>query len=267
LKVKELALDRFFPTGPAPWWVAFPGSKLEGQPSGSRGFVVRSYRASFGGKTYDSPSISLPVGQLSSDGRCHIDAALVPPAGVENYKPGDSVEIEIEVDVVPAKPDDYFGPNEEFRKHLTENPGSWKTFHRAAAANDLQIEVQGGTLLRNFPIIVKADPAARMVRLEIQGGAGAVPVRFEGLDSAKRWQLGAVVSGEKMTDEYLPLISKFVPSLAKKLEPPTQPLDQSVHGNDFWETSFDPESKTYTVTYNLLLDGKPKSAWILKKLQ
>ncbi|MFM8983845.1 MAG: hypothetical protein ACKOLA_13320, partial [Spartobacteria bacterium] len=139
LKVNELALAHFVPTGPAPWWLGFPGSKLEGQPSGSRGFVVRSYRASFGGKTYDSPSISLPDGQVASDGRCHIDAALVPPVGVENYKPGDSVEMEIEVDVDPAKPDDYFGPNEEFRKHITENPGSWKTFHRAAAGNDLQV--------------------------------------------------------------------------------------------------------------------------------
>ncbi|MFM8984002.1 MAG: hypothetical protein ACKOLA_14160, partial [Spartobacteria bacterium] len=267
LKVNELALAHFVPTGPAPWWLGFPGSKLEGQPSGSRGFVVRSYRASFGGKTYDSPSISLPVGQLASDGRCHIDAALVPPAGVENYKPGDSVEMEIEVDVVPAKPDDYFGPNEEFRKHITENPGSWKTFHRAAAGNDLQVAVQGGTLLRKFPIIVKADPGARMVRLEIQGGAGAVPVRFEGLDSAKGWQLGAVVADEKMTDEDLPLISKIFPSLAKKLEPATQPLDQTVHGNDFWETSFVPDSKTYSLTYNLPLDGKPKTTWILKKLQ
>jgi len=266
LKANELALDRFVPTGSSPWWVGFPGSKLQGQPSGSRGFVVRSYRANFGGKTFDAPSISLPVGQTASDGRCHVDAALVAPAGIEKFQPGDSVEMEIEVDVVPAEPDDYYGPNEEFRKHLTENPGSWKTFHRAAAANDLAVEVQGGTLLRKFPIIVKAGPGAPMVRLAIQGGAGSIPVRFEGLDSAKGWQLGAVVSGEQITDEYLPLISKFIPSLAKKLEPPTQPLDQTVHGNDFWETSFDPVSKTYTLTYNLPLDGKPNTTWILKKL-
>jgi len=70
-----------------------------------------------------------------------------------------------------------------------------------------------------------------------------------------------------MTDKYLPLISEFVPSLANKLEPATQPLDQSVHGNDFWETSSNPDSKSYSLTYNLPLDGKPKTTWILKKLQ
>jgi hypothetical protein len=40
-----------------------------------------------------------------------------------------------------------------------------------------------------------------------------------------------------------------------------------VNGNDFWETSFDPSSKTCTRTYNLPLDGKPSSTWILKKIQ
>ena len=42
--------------------------------------------------------------------------------------------------------------------------------------------------------------------------------------------------------------------------------DQAVHGNDFWETSFDPESKTYTLTYNLPLDGKTETTWFLKKI-
>ena len=44
-------------------------------------------------------------------------------------------------------------------------------------------------------------------------------------------------------------------------------LDQSDYGNDFWETSFDPNSKTYAVTYNLPLDGKSNTTWILKKIQ
>ena len=265
LKATELALDHFVLTGPKPWWVGFPGSKVHDKPSGSRGFVVRSYRANFGGKTYDSPTLSLPVSELGGEGRCHVDATLVPPAGIEKYQAGDSVEMDIEIDVIPAEVDDYYGPNEAFRKHIAENPGSWKTFHRLAVANDLQLEVQGGTVLRNFPIVVKADLGASMVRLKIQGGAGAVPVRFEGLDTAKGWQLGRVVSGDGMLDEYLPKLTQLAPSLAARLEPKTERLDQAVHGNDFWETSFDPDSKTYALTYNLPLDDKTESTWILKK--
>jgi hypothetical protein len=111
-------------SGPAPWWVGFPGSKVHDKPSGSRGFIVRSYRANFGGKFYDSPTLSLPFGEVAGEGRCHVDATLVAPTGIENYQAGDSVEMDIEIDVVPAEVDDYYGPNEAFRKHITENPGS-----------------------------------------------------------------------------------------------------------------------------------------------
>jgi hypothetical protein len=265
LKANELFIKNIILTGPSPWWLGFPGSKVDDKPSGSRGFVVRSYRATFSGKTCDSPTISLPVGQLGSDGRCHVDATIVPPAGIAHYKPGDSVELDIEIDVIPAEVDDYYGPNEAFRQHIAENPGSWKTFHRAAVANDLQVEVQGGKLLRNFPIIVKANPGASMLRLKINGGAGAVPVRIEGLDTAKGWQLGGASSPEKSIDKFLPGLATFTPSLATRLSPQTQPLDQSVHGNDFWETTLDPDTQTYSITYNLPLDGKPESTWILTK--
>jgi hypothetical protein len=267
LKAGETALDRVNLSGPAPWWLGFPGSKLTHMPSGSRGFVIRSYKATFGGKSHNLPTLSLPVGEVGADGKCHVDAAIVPPAGVENYLPGDSVEMEIEVDVIPAEADDYYGPNEAFREHLAKNPGSWKSFHRAAASNDLQIEVQGGTLLRNFPVVIQADPGADMVFMKIQGGAGAVPVRFEGLETPAGWQLGRMTSDEKPWDQFLPLAAKLSPALASKLAPQIQPLDQSVHGNDFWETALDPDSGTYSLTFNLPLDATPSSVWILKKSQ
>jgi hypothetical protein len=281
LKVGELLADRFAFTGAAPWWLGFPGSKVGNTPSGSRGLVIRSFRANFSSKSYDTPLISLPVGAVggfvrtdqgyekktdSADSLRHVDAAIVPPSEIETFQPGDSVEMEIEIDVVPVDADDYYGPNEEFWKHLEENPASWKTFHRAASLNNLQVEVEGGTLLRRFPIIVKADPAAKAVHLKIQGGTGAVAVRFEGLDFARGYELGQPVSGTKLMDEYLPVMAEFAPSIADRIKPQCLPLDQGVTGNDFWETSHDPITKTYTRTYNIPLDGKQISTWILKKV-
>ena len=189
----------------------------------------------------------------------------MPPTEIQKFQPGDSVELEIELDVVPVHADDYQGPNEDFLKHLTASPASWKIFHRAATTNDLRIEVQGGTLLRKLPIVIQADPAAKTIQLKIQGGAGAVPVRFEGLESAKGYELGQLVSGTKLMNEYLPVMKEFAPSIANRLEPRTLPLDQGFQGNDYWETSLEPETKTYTRTYNLPLDGKTESIWILKQ--
>jgi hypothetical protein len=255
---------------------------MEGTPSGSRGFVIRSYRSKFGGKSYDTPLVSLPVGAVggfkrteqgyenmpaSPESRCHVDAIIVPPAEIEKFQAGDSLEMELEIDVVPAEVADYYGPNEVFQKHLAENPGSWKTFHRAAKANDLQIEVQGGKLLRNFPIFIQVDPGAKTVRVKIQGGTGTVPISFQGLESAKGYELSQLVSAAKIMDQYLPVMEEFAPSIANRIEPQTIPLDQGVKGNDFWETSFEPDTKTYTRTYNLPLDGKPESIWVLKRFQ
>jgi hypothetical protein len=121
--------------------------------------------------------------------------------------------------------------------------------------------------VRQFPVVVQADSGADMVLMKIQGGAGAVPVRFQGLAASAGWQLGRMTSDEKPWDQYLPLDAKLSPALASNLAPQIQPLDQSVHGNDFWETAFDPDTRTYSLTFNLPLDTTPSSVWILKKSQ
>lgn len=135
--------------------------------------------------------------------------------------------------------DDYYGPNEAFRQHLSENPRSWKTVHREAVGNDLKIKVAGGTLLNRYPVIIR--PEGDRVAFSIEGGVGYVPVRFEGLKSATGYVLSRRVGADLV------------------------PLDQSVHGNDFWQTDYDAASQTYKITYNLPLDGIQKSIWGLQQ--
>jgi hypothetical protein len=96
-----------------------------------------------------------------------------------------------------------------------------------------------------------------MIQLEIQGGTGADPGDFEGLDAPSGWQLGKVTVEGRFFDESLPLLDRLAPKMAARLEPATQALDQAVHGKDFWETFRDPDSKTYNMTYNLPLGDAP----------
>ena len=35
-----------------------------------------------------------------------------------------------------------------------------------------------------------------------------------------------------------------------------QPLNQAVHGNDFWQTDYDASQGQWRLTYNLLRDGQ-----------
>jgi hypothetical protein len=233
-------LDRVELEGEAPWWVGFPGGRLSGNRNwgtGSRAWVIRSYQASFGGQVYTRPSVTAPVLRTGKDG-ISLDLHLSPPAGITQYLPGDTVEMEIEWMNFHREADDYYGPNEHYRQHLTEHPRSWRTIYREAAGNDLKVQVEGGKVLHRYPLIIEAE--APVVRLELEGGVGAVPVRFEGLESPLGFRLYQIIDG-----------------VAQAFEP-------AVHGNDYWQTDYHAKSGTYRITFNLPLDGLPVSTWELR---
>lgn len=242
LKSRELFIDRVTLSGKGPWWVAFPGAKHNNNRdwgTGSRALVIRSYKATMAGKTFTTPTISMPVNNVQKDGSgLDLDLLLVAPKEVTAFQPGDTVEMDLEWITLPRIADDYYGPNEAFRKHITENPKSWKTPYREAIGNDLQVTVRGGKVLHHYPIVIQTEKT--MVDVHITGGVGFVPIRFEGLPAIKNLVLFEVVNGKEIR------------------------LDQAVHGNDFWQTDYDEGNQTYTVTYNLPLDGKATSTWRLK---
>ena len=234
-------VDRVTIEGPAPWWVGFPGGYLTGNRNwgtGSRGWIIRSYRASFGGQVYTNPSISMPVNYVNAQGGVNLDLLLTPPAGVTKFLPGDSIEMEIEWITFHREADDYYGPNEVYRQHLAENPRSWKTIYREAAGNNLQVQVTGGRVLHRYPLIIQSDEP--LVRVQIEGGSGKVPVRFEGLRSATGYTLYQIIDSVAVV------------------------FDQSVHGNDFWQTDYDATTNSYKMTFNLPLDQGGASEWLLR---
>jgi len=238
----ELFVDKVTLSGKGPWWVAFPGAiHTNGRDwgTGSRALVIRSYRALFDGRTYNCPTISMPVHKLQKDGRCDLDLLLVPPEGVTEFKPGDTVRVDLEWITLPRVAEDYYGPNEAFRTHLAVNPRSWKTVYREALGNDLHVIVDGGVTTHSYPIIIQASQPE--ITVDIRGGVGAVPIRFDGLESASGYVLYQDIDGRLV------------------------PLDQSIHGNDYWQTGYDAGSDTYRMSFNLPLDGMGSSRWLLKQ--
>lgn len=228
-------------TGQGPWWVAFPGSffsRSKDWGTGSRGLIIRSFRAVHGGKAYGNPVVSFPVQKLDKARKLvGLNLELVVPKGVAQFMPGDTIEMDVEWITVPRVADDYYGPNKAFLAHLQQNPKSWKTVYREAIGNDLEVSVTGGELLYRYPIIVAASRPE--VEVSIKGGVGGVPIRFEGLRSSTGYTLCRLQGDRRI------------------------PLDQSVHGNDFWQTDYDAESGTYRVSFNLVLDGSGETTWVL----
>ncbi|MDP6118638.1 MAG: LamG domain-containing protein [Planctomycetota bacterium] len=240
-------------TGKGPWWIAFPGSFFNNDKdwgTGSRALIIRSFRASLGGRVFTNPVVSFPVQWVKeAKESIGLNLELVAPNSVTQFMPGDTIEMDLEWITVPRVADDYYGPNETFRSHLQQHPKSWQTVYREAIGNDLEVSVTGGKLQHRYPIIISAEKPE--IEVTIKGGVGVVPIRFEGLKAtntetpprraALRYNLYRLHDGQRI------------------------PLDQSVHTNDFWQTDYDPESDTYKMSFNLALDDMGESTWILKQ--
>lgn len=226
-------------TGPGPWWVALPGAKqTDGRNwgTGYRALIIRDYKIIAGGKTYTNPTIGAPVFNANPK---NIDIELLPPDGIMQFKKGDSILLDLELITLHRTADGYYGPNEAYRKHLIENPNSWKTAYREAKGNDLKVSVSGGKVLNNYPVAIEAESSE--VTVTIKGGVGVVPISFEGLKSATGYSLYQLINGKRIK------------------------LNQSVHGNDFWQTDYGALADSYKITYNVPLDDLKESKWILTR--
>ena len=229
LKPQDLFADRVTLSGDGPWWVAFPGARHTNNRdwgTGSRALVIRSYQAKIGGRVFTNPTISLPVHNVRKDGGgLDLDLLLVAPKAVTEFSAGDTVAFDAEWITLPRTADDYYGPNEAFRKHLAEHPASWKTTYREAVGNDLQVTVRGGKVLKRYPVVIQAERPT--VEVSFKGGVGFVPIRFEGLEAIADVALFEGAGGKA---------AKF---------------DQAVHGNDFWQADYDSGTRRWSLTFNI----------------
>ncbi len=212
-------------TGRVAWVSLHEAVRGRNEPQGAwanRGIVIRSWKARLGGKN------ALPwIAEHGVNARGNPSSTLdiVPPPSVTRLEPGDFVEATIEHVVMPQFAKDYYGPNAALRAALTESENSWRMIYREAVGNDRQVEMTTGTLQHVYPnvsIRTQNDEA----ECTLARGLGYVPVTFTDLTSWRGYTL--LVDGH--------------------------PVDQSVHGNDFWQTDYDPVRQRWSRTYNVPVD-------------
>ena len=232
LSVGDYIVDKMKMAGPGPWWIAFPDSGFKSHQKGMgiawKALIIRNYKSTIAGVIRYPPKISLYVRQDHGDGDFYVDAMVVPNLGITQFSQGDEVSFDVEWVTFPYSSDTYYGDNASFKQHLQDNPMSWKTAFREAAGNNLGVSVTGGGVINTYPLIIGVSDA--VVNVSIFGGVGAVPVRFEGLDSRNY----------RLTDDSAP--------------------DLSVQ---WYETSFSPEKQTYSLVFNLPLDDRTETSWTL----
>ena len=209
--------------GTAPWVSLHEGSafgphKLKGAWA-NRGIIVRSWKARLGGRDASAWMAEHGVKRHTSETST---ADFVPPPGVTRLEAGDFIEATFEHIVMPQSAGSYYGPNDELTDALAKDANTWRMIWRESAGNNLAVNVSQGTLKHSYPdvqIAISGDGA----ELSVRGGLAYLPVTFTGLASHDGYML--LVDGKS--------------------------LEQSVHGNDYWQTDFDSVSKTWSRTYNI----------------
>jgi hypothetical protein len=216
-------------TGRLPWISLHEGALKSIQKTGAganRGIVIRSWKARLAGKDA-APWIAEHGVTRNKEDASTLD--LVPPPGVKRLESGDFVEATIEHIVMPQFAKDYYGPNEALRTALTRDENTWRMIQREALGNERRIEMKHGMLQHTWPAITISSEKDQ-VEFTLTNGLGYVPMTFTGLSLSRGYAL-------------------FIDD---------QPLNQSIHGNDFWQTDYDAESKTWSQTFNVPMDdAKP----------
>jgi hypothetical protein len=189
----------------------------------NRGMVIRSWSARLGGKDVPLPHASV---FLTEDNIGSANVEISAPPDISKLLPGDYVDCEVEFLVLPMFAGDYYGPNAALRASLEQTPNSWEAVYRQAMGNDLEVTVTRGTAQHDNPVVIRVDDEDTC-EFEIKGGISYVPITITGLSSNLNVRI------------------------LERTEVGWREIDQSVHGNDFWQTEYDPDSRTWTRIYNV----------------
>ena len=222
-------------TGRVPWISLHEAVSRAGKEAGSpgqqgasgawanRGIVIRSWQAQLGGK----PAVPWFAERgVKARGEDTSTADILPPPDVTRLESGDFVQATIEHVIVPQYAADYYGPNEALRRALAAGENTWRMIHREAVGNDRRVEIKIGALESLHPAVC-VRTAIDAAEFTLTGGLGYVPITFAGLTSPCSYALSI----------------------------DNQPVNQAVHGNDFWQADYDPAAKRWSQTYNIPVGG------------
>ena len=232
-------------TGNAPWVSLHDAIHIKPGDGAwaARGMVVRRWKARLGGKAVMTPHLA---SYGTQNGPHSANAELAPPPGLSELRPGDFVEADIELVILPVAAGDYYGPDEALRQALTKDANTWRMVWREARGNDLRVRALSGRLLRRTPVVVRSSNGSTAAA-EITGGLGHVPVTFTGLRNPDGFSLYRQIGSER------------------------QVIDQSVQGHDWYQTDYDPTARAYALTFTLPLGrmsgGRPITVGLTRATQ
>jgi len=194
-------------------------------------YTVRSYKATINGAIYTQPNLSI-VG-INNNGY-HLGFGLGFPynSSQKLVKAGSVVEATIEYAVPPADKTVYYGSSDYLLAMPATDFNTPAMAIKQARRNMLTVTPSIGTLNRTYPIEITAAAATGVVaQFSLNGGLGYTPVTFHGLPSYNSW------------------------ALERKVGTTWARVDQSVIGNDYWQSYYSAAQGNYDLIFNVNNSG------------
>ena len=204
------------------WYTLYNSSNVD--EYGDVGFIVREFNANLNGKTYTKPAFNL-YGTMNSGCPQMSCEITVPTAVGKTIKKGSTIEMIVEYDIVPNNLDTYYGES-DYLLLSSGVMGTADSIYQQVIGGHVNVNASVGSVVSNYPVAIKATSGKTAAQFTINGGLGYVPVSIKGLPSSSGYKL-QVKSGANWVD-----------------------VNQSVHGNDYWQAYKDVDG-TYTLTYNV----------------
>jgi hypothetical protein len=193
-----------------------------------KAMIVRAWKARLGGQDCPLPHYSV-FG--SHDGVPSALVELSPPPDLPQLEPGDFVEAQVEVLVLPQRAEDYYGPNENLIQALRDQSDPWELTLREATGSNVEVSATAGTVEQAWPVRIRAGHGTHAA-FTINGGLGYTPVTITGVASPSSFILQEVLG-----------------------EDHRETIDQSSEiGNDWWQSDFHPDTGTWDLTFTLPLE-------------
>ncbi len=196
----------------------------------NRGLILREWKSIVDGKLIE-PKFSTYVHFSKRINKYVTLIELNLPASVRSLQKGDKIDAVIELCVLPNEPDSYYGDNEIFKEFIKKEANTWKPMFREAHQNTLQVNIKKGKLVRRTPLMIAAENDEVVV--DLSNGLGYVPFTISNISNYKDFKAIITRNGDFINLK-----------------------DQEKFGNDYWQTDFDAETRTWQVTYSIPMDDQ-----------
>ena len=143
---------------------------------------------------------------------------------------GSTIDAVVEYVVVPHDISLYYGPSVDLSNVDPSLFGTTNIMEYLASQNSINVIATIGTLEQVQPTVITGVVDEVAAQFELEGGFGYSPITIQGLFRADGWQLQFLDNGV------------------------WSDVDQSVHGNDYWQTHWDEVSSTYALTFSIDTD-------------